>query len=836
VTALAVAVVLSGLSLPVAAVGAGPASAVATSPTPLVQTSFVWGADTSGQVGNGQTEPAVTATSQLTAGGVVFSAFAAGGLDTVGLSTAGNLYAWGANTFGQLGNGTAGTPSSVAAPVAAPAGVTFTAIAAGSAHDLALSSTGTVYAWGANRFGQLGTGSLTDTSLPTAVAAPAGVTFTAIAAGGFDSYAISTTGAVYAWGANFYGQLGNGTTTASDSPVEVDTPAGLAFSDVATGGGHALAIASDGSVYAWGDNLAGQLGDGTNVDRPTPVAVDLPAGTVASQVAAGSADSIIVTTASRVLAWGSGLFGELGNGGTTDSNLPVFPNLPGSQQFAAVAAGSESMYALTANGAVWTWGSDMFGQMGDQRTSVTGQLSPEPLFLSGATSGTLVAGIFSGPDASVAALVTPATQTVSLAAIADQTYGSPPVPVVATATSGLRPTITASGGCAASGTRVFLLAVGTCRLSASQAGDLQFYPALGVTITFTIDPAPLTVTPFDTRATAGGPFPTFAYKVTGFKGGDTTAILSGSPSCTTPATSASPPGQYPITCTAGTLSAPNYVVVSGPAATLTLTASTAPTGPTAPTASVGGYAMVSADGSVWAEGPSTGPAVRYLGAMSGQPLNAPIVGAAFTPGASGYWLVASDGGIFSFGTAAFDGSMGGRPLNKPIVGVAAVPNGGGYWEVASDGGIFSFGDAQFYGSTGSMVLNKPIVGMTATRDGGGYWLVASDGGIFSFGDAQFYGSAGGTSAGLRIVGMASTPDGGGYWLATSNGNIYSYGDAAFEGSLRYLTLAQPVVSIAANPMGGGYWMTASDGAVFAFGGAPFYGRANSPPAPIVGII
>ena len=82
-------------------------------------------------------------------------------------------------------------------------------------------------------------------------------------------------------------------------------------------------------------------------------------------------------------------------------------------------------------------------------------------------------------------------------------------------------------------------------------------------------------------------------------------------------------------------------------------------------------------------------------------------------------------------------------LNKPIVGMAATPDGGGYWLVASDGGIFAFGDAAFYGSTGSLTLNEPIVGMAATPDGAGYWLVASDGGIFSFGDAAFYGSGAG---------------------------------------------------------------------------------------------
>ncbi len=155
---------------------------------------------------------------------------------------------------------------------------------------------------------------------------------------------------------------------------------------------------------------------------------------------------------------------------------------------------------------------------------------------------------------------------------------------------------------------------------------------------------------------------------------------------------------------------------------------------------------------------------------------------AFAATAKGYWLVASDGGIFSFGGAQFYGSTGGMTLNKPIVGMAPTPDGHGYWLVASDGGIFAYGDAQFYGSTGGMTLNKPIVGMAPTPDGHGYWLVASDGGIFAYGDAHFYGSLGGARLNAPIVGLAATTDGMGYWLAARDGGIFNYGDAPFQGS------------------------------------------------------
>jgi hypothetical protein len=205
--------------------------------------------------------------------------------------------------------------------------------------------------------------------------------------------------------------------------------------------------------------------------------------------------------------------------------------------------------------------------------------------------------------------------------------------------------------------------------------------------------------------------------------------------------------------------------------------------------------------------------------------------------ASGYWLVAADGGIFSFGDTFFYGSTAGLTLTKPIVGMAATPDGKGYWLVAADGGIFSFGDAVFYGSTGGMTLNKPIVGMATTPDGKGYWLLASDGGIFSFGDAVFYGSTGGMALNKPIVGMAPTPDGLGYWLVASDGGIFSFGDTLFYGSTGSLTLAQPIVGMAPTTGGLGYWLVASDGGIFSFGDAVFYGSTGgiTLAQPIVGM-
>ncbi len=216
--------------------------------------------------------------------------------------------------------------------------------------------------------------------------------------------------------------------------------------------------------------------------------------------------------------------------------------------------------------------------------------------------------------------------------------------------------------------------------------------------------------------------------------------------------------------------------------------------------------------------------------------NAPIIGMAATHDGGGYWLVGSDGGIFSYGDARFFGSTGALRLNAPIVGLAATPSGGGYWLVARDGGIFNYGDAGFFGSAGSLHLNAPIVGMTATADGGGYWMVATDGGIFSYGDARFWGSTGGTHLNAPVVGMAATPSGGGYWLVASDGGIFSYGDAQFYGSTGALHLNRPVVGMAAAP-GGGYWLVASDGGIFTYGTAPYLGSLGGTvlPSAVVGM-
>jgi SpoIID/LytB domain protein len=200
-------------------------------------------------------------------------------------------------------------------------------------------------------------------------------------------------------------------------------------------------------------------------------------------------------------------------------------------------------------------------------------------------------------------------------------------------------------------------------------------------------------------------------------------------------------------------------------------------------------------------------------------------------GVSGYWINATDGGVFSFGSAQFYGSTGGMVLNKPVVGMAGTRDARGYWEVATDGGVFSFGDAQFHGSTGAMVLNQPVVGMATTPDGGGYWLVASDGGIFAFGDAGFFGSLGAAPPATPIVGVAPSPSGNGYWMLEADGAAHGFGGAPTvglaPGSPGLGAMTSPMVALIPDGTGQGFDAVDGSGQAFAYGDAPYFGDVTS---------
>jgi Peptidase A4 family len=231
----------------------------------------------------------------------------------------------------------------------------------------------------------------------------------------------------------------------------------------------------------------------------------------------------------------------------------------------------------------------------------------------------------------------------------------------------------------------------------------------------------------------------------------------------------------------------------------------------------------------------SGNVIAVAGAAGGTPGHPSPFTDGFVPSQRGYWLVGSDGGIFSFGSAQFYGSTGSLHLQRPVVGIVPTADHGGYWLDASDGGVFAYGDTQFYGSipglglhpAGSGLpssLNAPIVGMVPSIDDNGYFMVASDGGVFAFGDAHFAGSCPGIG-GCSGKAVAVMPDasGNGYWLVTSTGSIYTFGDAPYFGAPGHGTVTSAVPS----PDGSGYQVLLANGQVYSYGDAA---AAGSPPA------
>ena len=208
------------------------------------------------------------------------------------------------------------------------------------------------------------------------------------------------------------------------------------------------------------------------------------------------------------------------------------------------------------------------------------------------------------------------------------------------------------------------------------------------------------------------------------------------------------------------------------------------------------------------------------------------------PGPLGYWMVASDGGVFTFGSAGFHGSGGSNHSAPPIVAMVPTPTGRGYWLAGTNGAVYAFGDARQLGNAAAGGgPSAPIVAMAGTPTGGGYWLFGRDGSVYTLGDATYWGRPPPSAIHAPIVAAAATPDGQGYWVVAADGSVYPEGDAAVIGDASSVKLAHPVVGIAATRTGRGYWLVASDGGIFTYGDAPFLGstgaiRLNKP---IVGL-
>jgi alpha-tubulin suppressor-like RCC1 family protein len=321
-------------------------------------TVWAWGRNTEGQAGDGIFTP-----QRLTPVRAVVSnvtAIATGDYHTVALKNDGTVWTWGWNSSGQLGDG---TTSNRFAPVQVAGLSSITAIAAGTDHTVAVKSDGTVWAWGNNSYGKLGDGTFTYYRL-TPVQVPGLSSITAITAGADHTVARKSDGTVWAWGLNAYGQLGDGTSTSSRTPVQV---VGLSsITAIAAGRDHTIARRSDGTAWAWGHNSQGQVGDGTTAyQRTRPVQVVGLSSITA--IAAGTYHTVARRSDGTMWAWGANSYRQLGDGTTAyERSLPV--QVVGLSSVTAIEAGFGHTVALKSDGRVWDWGHNFYGQLGDGTT------------------------------------------------------------------------------------------------------------------------------------------------------------------------------------------------------------------------------------------------------------------------------------------------------------------------------------------------------------------------------------------------------------------------------------------------------------------------------------
>jgi alpha-tubulin suppressor-like RCC1 family protein len=285
--------------------------------------------------------------------------------DGYALTSTGTVWAWGVNAYGELGNGTTDPYQTRAARVAFPAGVTIARLANPMPFDsaLAIDSRGHAWGWGLNAEGDL--------CLPGAEQirpAQLSLNDVTLATGALTHSLFDSQGTVYACGGGQYGVLGNGSTTAHSTPTAViGLPNAKRVLALTSSWGNAGALLSDGTYYDWGYNPAGQLGNGTTADSDVPVKVELPTGV--RQVFQGGSGStngqtIALLDDGSVWAWGNNTKGQLGDGSTTDSDIPLQVTVPKGVRFVKVNSGGYSSYAIDSVGRSWAWGGNQNGQLG----------------------------------------------------------------------------------------------------------------------------------------------------------------------------------------------------------------------------------------------------------------------------------------------------------------------------------------------------------------------------------------------------------------------------------------------------------------------------------------
>jgi alpha-tubulin suppressor-like RCC1 family protein len=324
--------------------------------------AYCWGSR-DGLLGDGSRDSSYVP--RAVVGGLAFTQLAGGGEHRCGLTSGGAAYCWGHNWTGQLGDG---SDDDRMVPVPVAGGLVFVQIAAGHNHTCGLTSSGAAYCWGANTYGQLGDGSTETRLLPEPVGG--GLLFSGLVTGGEHTCGLTIGGVAYCWGNDPYGQLGTGGTGGGTSVLPAAVSGALVFTDLAAGSSYTCGLLGDGSAYCWGANFSGQLGDGTLVSRslPTPVA----GGLSFSSLAAGVVHTCGLTSGGVAYCWGDNQNGQMGDGVSDYSWRPASVNT--GLRFRQLSVTDATSCGIATDGYAYCWGYNS-GNFGNGQTAS----SPTPV-------------------------------------------------------------------------------------------------------------------------------------------------------------------------------------------------------------------------------------------------------------------------------------------------------------------------------------------------------------------------------------------------------------------------------------------------------------------------